>query len=611
MKFKVLMLGATRMNKKCYQIGIIAVFIMMTGFLMSCMGMPAVMMKGEKDADYKESRPDKSPSKEGVELEMKMLEPDVGTRGADKTASSGRPSRSGLKAGFADDNEQFNYFLSFLSENRSVEHLNMAVQERILLKVSDRNGKSIPNALVRVSSGSKQLAEGKTYADGTFLFFPMEHGNNISEYRVEVIHDQSVETVTLARNGPRAVDISFDKARPGYLNIPLDILFILDTTGSMGEEIERLKATIDIINMNLRALSSAPRVRFGLVLYKDRMDEEYVTKIVPLTEDLSVFRRDLDRVTASGGGDTPEDLQSALEDAMKKIKWNSRGIRLCFIITDAPPHISTYRKGLSGGPLYTYTDAAGDARIKAIKIFSVGTGGLDLTGEYILRQIAQYTYAKYIFLTYGETGESEGGSMGSVSHHTGANYPTDRLEAIIIRFTKEELSHLTDRPFEEEEEYFQAVRIKDEAREVTLKMLFDRSLSQLVDYSTYKIAAGTPAALLPILPAQDELGLNAEYFSDHLSRSLSTIKVIKEVERKDLQKIIEEQKLALTDLVDESSAPIVGEILGAELLIVGKLYKKGEFFELFLKLLRVETGEVLSVTKANIDSDLGLPDPEL
>ena len=229
-----------------------------------------------------------------------------------------------------------------------------------------------------------------------------------------------------------------------------------------------------------------------------------------------------------------------------------------------------------------------------------------MMGEYILRQISQYTYARYIFLTYGETGESEGGVPGSVSHHTGANYPTDRLEAIIIRFTKEELSFLTDQPLEEGEEYFQALKIEEEKGEETLKTLFDRSLSQLADYSTYRLAIGTPTAMLPILPAEESLNLNAEYFYDHLSRSLSESRVFREVERKDLQKILKEQKLTLSDLVDEKSAPKVGELMGAELLISCKLYEKEKVYELFIRLLRVETGEVLSVTKAKIDTELGL-----
>ena len=70
------------------------------------------------------------------------------------------------------------------------------------------------------------------------------------------------------------MEIIFNAPRVVDENIPLDILFILDTTGSMGEEINRLKTTIELIHLNLTSLSTKPVVRFGLVLYKD-IDDEY------------------------------------------------------------------------------------------------------------------------------------------------------------------------------------------------------------------------------------------------------------------------------------------------------------------------------------------------
>ena len=82
------------------------------------------------------------------------------------------------------------------------------------------------------------------------------------------------------------------------------------------------------------------------------------------------------------------------------------------------------------GNMFGALDFYEEAKAKGIKLFSVGAGGLPLEGEYPLRQIAQYTQGKYIFLTYGEKGESGGGAEGSVSHHTGSNFATDKLEAI-------------------------------------------------------------------------------------------------------------------------------------------------------------------------------------
>lgn len=230
------------------------------------------------------------------------------------------PSASGLQAGFADDNRQFNYFVNFLAQfGDDVSHLPIPVEERIVIRVTDAAGKSLPNAAVSVSGGGAVLAAGRTYADGSFLFFPSEHPAALDAYTVSVTSGKATRSVAVDRAGKRQVDVKLQAARPVYQNVPLDILFVLDTTGSMGEEIQRLKTTLEIINLNLAALSSRPRVRFGMVLYRDQGDD-YVTQVVPLTEDLPAFRRALEPVAADGGGDDPEDLQSALHDAMRSIR---------------------------------------------------------------------------------------------------------------------------------------------------------------------------------------------------------------------------------------------------------------------------------------------------
>jgi curli biogenesis system outer membrane secretion channel CsgG len=134
------------------------------------------------------------------------------------------------------------------------------------------------------------------------------------------------------------------------------------------------------------------------------------------------------------------------------------------------------------------------------------------------------------------------------------------------------------------------------------------ALGQLVDYSSERLASGTRAATLPLVPAPPEGGLklDAEYFSDSLIQALSRNKTFAMVERKDLQKILAELELQLSGLGDEANAARVGKLLGAEVLLSGTLYRRGDSFELFLKLVRVETGEVLAVTKARLDAKLGL-----
>jgi len=511
-----------------------------------------------------------------------------------------RPGASGLKAGFVDDNEQFNRYLEFLKKfGNTARNIPFDIGERIIIRVRDANGKPAANALVTVKSGYRTLLTARTYADGTVLFFPVEYGSQ-SSYRATAEFQQQSADATFERTGKREVVIQVKTPRAVMQRVPLDILFVFDTTGSMGEEINRLKKTLEIIYLNLTALSTKPLVRFGMVLYRDRGDD-YVTKVVPFTEDIDAFQKELAEVSASGGGDYPEDLQEALHDAIKKMKWNRDGIRLGYIITDAPAH-------LDYGQSYTYTHAVKDARANAIKFFSIGTGGLTIDGEYQLRQIAQYTYGRYIFLTYGEKGDSAGGAPGSVSHHVGANFETDKLESIIMRFARKELSYLTDKPLDDGEGYFQANRIGTEDKKDTVKKLFTMAIGQLVDFSSIAIAPKTRAAVMPIgFDAKNApLKLNAEYFTEHLILSLGSSKKFTMVERKDLQRIMRELELQMAGLVDQGNAAKVGKMMGAEVLIYGQLYRKKDHYELFIKLVRVETAEVLSVTRARIDTSLGL-----
>ncbi|GAB4181285.1 MAG: hypothetical protein Kow00108_17950 [Calditrichia bacterium] len=508
------------------------------------------------------------------------------------------PSESGLKAGYADDNQQFNYYVHFLEKFKSTPHFEFPVSKRFRIQVMDKNHHPVNNATVKIYSEEKEIDQLKTYADGSLFVYPDEYNLEKSELRLRIETDFSKKDVNIDLNGPRKITINLDKSRQIYQSIPLDLMFVLDVTGSMGEEIQRLKNTIEIINQNLLLMTPKPDIRFGLVLYRDRGDE-FVTRTIPFSSDLQFFQQALATAEASGGGDGPEDLQSAMQAAVTQLDWREDAIRLGYIITDAPPHLDYNQQ-------FTYLDACKTARQNGIKFFSVGTGGLNIDGEIVLRQIAQLTYGKYIFLTYGERGESEGGKPGSVSHHTGANFQTDKLESIIIRFTKDELLYQSDKPITLAESYFNAVKIDDETREETLNNLFNQALQELIDFSTYPLQSDMKLAVISVTTNQPEITQSAEYFGQQLLLTVRKNEHFKLVERNDLQKILEELKLQLTGLIKEEDAARMGELMGADLILFGDLYKVNGNYELFLKLVRVETAEVLSVTKAKLDIQLGI-----
>src|SRR6185369_6613933 len=95
----------------------------------------------------------------------------------------------------------------------------------------------------------------------------------------------------------------------------LEMVFVLDTTGSMGGLIDGAKQRIWGIVNEVMQYASHTSVRVGLVAYRDRGDE-YVTKVLPLTNDLDQVYSTLMSYRAAGGGDTPEDVRRALADGV-------------------------------------------------------------------------------------------------------------------------------------------------------------------------------------------------------------------------------------------------------------------------------------------------------
>ncbi len=125
----------------------------------------------------------------------------------------------------------------------------------------------------------------------------------------------------------------------------LDVVFVLDTTGSMGGLIEGAKQKIWSIASRLASGTPTPRIRVGLVAYRDRTDD-YVTKRFELSEDLDAVYANLQGFTANGGGDGPEHVGQALGEAVSLMQWSNdkKAARMIFLVGDAPAH-DDYKDG--------------------------------------------------------------------------------------------------------------------------------------------------------------------------------------------------------------------------------------------------------------------------
>jgi Mg-chelatase subunit ChlD len=120
----------------------------------------------------------------------------------------------------------------------------------------------------------------------------------------------------------------------------VDVVFVLDSTGSMSGLIEGAKEKIWSIANSIVGQKPSPAVRIGLLSYRDRSDD-YVTRKFDLTEDIDTVFKNLQTFKAGGGGDTPESVNQALHEAVTQMTWATAkdATKIIFLVGDCPPHM--------------------------------------------------------------------------------------------------------------------------------------------------------------------------------------------------------------------------------------------------------------------------------
>lgn len=336
-----------------------------------------------------------------------------------------------LKAGSVDDNITFTDYLDYRNriESQGVGVRQMDVKDRSVIRVRKANGLPASQRALTIRSGNQTIARLLTTADGTVRFHPSAYNptryNARGPFTVDV--DGTTEQFTAGNN----VDIVIPDSSSVRENMPVEVLFLLDTTGSMGDEIDQLKATIDSVVQRLNDLPGTGEVRLGMTLYRDQNDA-FVTANYDFTNNIGSFRKALAQVTADGGGDEPEALDEAFADALAKPNWSAPGkaIQLVFLVADAPPHVDRQLQ-------MPYTTSMIEAASRGIKVFPIASSSTGDQGEYVFRQIAQFTGARFVFLSYGAQG-SGGTATGASSDIKQRDYQELSLDELVVRLVGEE-----------------------------------------------------------------------------------------------------------------------------------------------------------------------------
>jgi hypothetical protein len=330
-----------------------------------------------------------------------------------------------LTAGTWDDNLNFSFYSTYLASSTTSQLSGMPVisrADRMVILVRSADTQPVAGAQVSVDDGLGHSWTSTTGAEGRVIYFPGWAGVSVGAAVTITATVADLSTSVTGTAAAGTVELKLGQAAMPTV-AALDLAFVIDTTGSMGDELSYVRSELDHIVGGIAAQFPAIAQRWALIVYRDEGDE-YVVRSFDFTTDLAGFRSSLAAQAASGGNDTPEAVDQALV-AATQLGWRGGATaRVAFWIADAPHHVGKQ------GNVVTALAAAGS---KGIHVYPVAASGIDDLGEFTMRTAAEVTGGRYLFLT------NDSGIGGSHAEPHIPCYYVTTLESAMRRMVATEL----------------------------------------------------------------------------------------------------------------------------------------------------------------------------
>jgi hypothetical protein len=343
--------------------------------------------------------------------------------GEEEGAEGGEPVEPGqLTAGEWRDLDHWQFWLDLLQKPDWMgmpERWDFATQLRYPVVV-ESEGKHVADADVTLLAGEQAVWSARTDVHGEAelfagLFAAAPEGP--LSLKVTVAGQSTVREDLVAGAEPIVVEVEAAEL-PSQV---LDLMFMIDTTGSMGDELSYLQVELaDVIERVRTKVGEDYTFRVSVNFYRD-IGDEYLVRSFPFTEDIDTAIADLGEQSANGGGDWPEAVDAALASAIDEHDWSESAVaRLCFIVLDAPPHEGSAVLADVQGSIAA---AAG----KGVRMIPLAASGVDKELEFLLRFTAITTGGTYTFLT------DHSGIGGGHTEPTIGEYQVEILNDLLVR----------------------------------------------------------------------------------------------------------------------------------------------------------------------------------
>ena len=353
----------------------------------------------------------------------------ISDSGSGSNSEDGNGIQSGmLTAGDIDDNLNFdafqNHIDSVLQSDVDQVFPSINITDRITIRITDVNGEGVSNARLRIlDNASVILFESYSNTDGVFYLFPtLDIGINTQDLIVNVRPPNSETPSTEVAlnlgdlNDDRLIEIVMDQYTSS-LPDALELMFVIDTTGSMADELKYLTTEFESIIEAIQLEYSQISMRFGLILYRDTGDQ-YIVRNFDFTDSINEMQTQLAAQSADGGGDYPEAMDQAISKALNAQWKGGNTARLLFLVADAPPH---------DDKLSDTFISSQSARKMGIHIYPLAASGAADIAENLMRIMAVTTQGRHLFLT-DDSGVGNTHSVPKIPC-----YIVTRLDHLIIR----------------------------------------------------------------------------------------------------------------------------------------------------------------------------------
>lgn len=209
-----------------------------------------------------------------------------------------------------------------------------------------------------------------------------------SAYRARMDAAQVPDILPLTLDDYRAANSNY--AQPAGPKQTLDVSLVIDTTGSMGDEMAYLQVEFSALSKAIADAHPNAAQRWSLVVYRD-VGDEYVVRSFDFSDDVVAFQKHLAAQVAGGGGDFPEAPEQALA-AVPSLAWrdDDQTARLAFWVADAPNHPENNQAMI---------DAIGSVGAAGVHLYPVASSGINELTELTMRSAAELTGGRYLFLT--------------------------------------------------------------------------------------------------------------------------------------------------------------------------------------------------------------------